>query len=153
MSQKQCLVCCAGWNPCPEPHGLGIEVSVTRVNKPNMFSISSSLHHKRGSNCVSPMSVQRLLHRRCWASHTWPNNCSCLVRLSIAPWILIRSSSDVTPYSSHYPTEVSDLVTILSTELVPPLQIHRFGYVTLRDSAHFYHSPQMAKGLRTCSTV
>ena len=57
---------------------------------------------KWGSNCAPPTSLQSLLHRRCWASHTWPNKCSCLVRFSIAPWTrTIRSSSDVAgvPYT------------------------------------------------------
>ena len=56
------------------------------VNKPNMCSKSCSLYYKRDSNCVPPTSLQSLLHRRCRASHTWPNKFSCLVRLSIAPW-------------------------------------------------------------------
>ena len=40
------------------------------VNKPNMYSASSSVHYKRNSNCVAPTSLQRLLHRPCWTTHT-----------------------------------------------------------------------------------
>ena len=49
---------------------------------------------KWGSNRVPPTSLQRLLHRQCWASHSLPNKCSCLVKLLISPWTrAIRSSS------------------------------------------------------------
>ena len=54
------------------------------------------------TNSVPPTSLQSLLHRRSWVSHTWPNKFSCLVRLSIALWTrAMRSSSDVTgiPYT------------------------------------------------------
>ena len=44
-----------------------------------MCNASSSLHYKRGSNCVPPTSLQ-IVHRRCWASHTWPHTCGCLVK-------------------------------------------------------------------------
>ena len=121
-----------------------------------MCSTSSSLHYKRGSNSVPPPSLQSLLHRRCWASHTWPNKCSCLVRLSIAPWTrAIRSSSDVTGasytilfnYHIVNSREVSDLVI---KELVPLYIFIALDYVIWGVSGHFYQNPQMAKGLHTC---
>ena len=43
-----------------------IEVSVSHVvNKQNMCNTSICLHYNRGSVCVPPTSVQRLLRRRC----------------------------------------------------------------------------------------
>ena len=115
-----------------------------------MCSTSSNLHYKRGSNCVPPPSLQNL-HRRCRASRAWAGKCCCLVRLSVAPWTrTIRSSSDVTgvPYTTQKSLEVSDLVTMLATELVP---LYQYIYLeSWGDSAHFYQSLQMAKGLYTC---
>ena len=64
------------------------------------------MHYKRGSNYVPPTSMQSL-HRRFYASYTWPNKCSCLARLSIAPWTrAIRSSSDVSPILSWLSSEM-----------------------------------------------
>ena len=44
-----------------------------------MCSTLSSPYYKRASNSVPPTSLQFLLHRRYWASHTWPNKCGCLI--------------------------------------------------------------------------
>ena len=74
----------------------------------------------------------------------------------IAPWTrAIRSSSDVTgvpctilfilPHRNS--RELSNLVT---TELVPLHQSIDLGMQRWGESAHFYQSPQMAKGLHTC---
>ena len=64
-------------------------------------------------------------------THTWPNKCCYLVRLSIAPWTrAIRSSPDITgvPYAILFklPHRSDDHGT------GPALPIHWFGYVTLR---------------------
>ena len=102
-------------------------------------------------------TLQSLLQRQCWASHTWP--ISAVVFQSLrglvqeGPPLMLQEYR--TAYYSYCPTEnsheVSDLVIMLSTELVPTYQAIDLCMQLLGDSAHFSHSPQMAKRLHTCS--
>ena len=98
--------------------------------KKEPLSVTARFGCCRSSKCPYHMLMNRTCtaHRAvyitdgCWTSKTRPNRpkCCCLLRLSIDQWTrAIRSSSDVTPYSSYYPTENSREVW----EVIPHISI------------------------------